>query len=218
MSEAQLPPELVNLVIQVVSESTPGDNTPLLACSLVCRTWAQFTRPHLFTLLKVPEKASRESCLDLLENPDGTIPLTVIRGLQFSKGIDNNIVEAVNDTIGQKVHRVIVTAFKCRRNNLIPSPMFDQVTPLHIQRGMDRRIRDQSVLLIPFIVSRPSLQSLSLESITFPYYQPQMSLMILPAKLQDLTLVRVTTFIELDRDHRQFIRNRFAHRLLQLQL
>ncbi|KAJ7595369.1 hypothetical protein C8J56DRAFT_922168, partial [Mycena floridula] len=195
MSEAQLPPELVDLVIQEVSESTPGDITPLLACSLVCKTWAQFTRPHLFALLKVPAIASRESCVDILENPEGTIPLTIIRGLQFSEGINNNIVEAVNDTIGQKIQRVVVTDFRCGRNNLILSPIFDQVTHLHIQRGMDHRIRSQSVLLIPFIASLPSLQSLSLQSISFPYYRPQMSLMILPAKLQDLTLVRVSGFI-----------------------
>ncbi|KAJ7595396.1 hypothetical protein C8J56DRAFT_922218 [Mycena floridula] len=107
------------------------------------------------------------------------------------------MVEALNDLTGRKIQRIVVKNFRYGQKNLIPSPIFDQLTQLHIRRT-PRHCRIQygtSPLLIPFIASLPSLESLSLESVAFLQFREDAPHLILPKCLQHLTLVNVREFL-----------------------
>ncbi|THU90313.1 hypothetical protein K435DRAFT_968751 [Dendrothele bispora CBS 962.96] len=90
--QPELPPEIVNLIIDLLYDS-PRD---LKACALVCRGWVQQSRYHLFPEISLyPGDVSR--FLDLCDNTHATFSMARIRRFslttnRFNEGVhkDNN--------------------------------------------------------------------------------------------------------------------------------
>ncbi|KAJ7598657.1 hypothetical protein C8J56DRAFT_914646 [Mycena floridula] len=204
MPAHNLPPELLHYIIRYLAATTPGDNSTLFTCSLVCKAWTTWTRPCLFSVLKISANSTWKSCADMLAHPKGTIPLSLIHGLQLSSHhIDIDIVKAVNKLTGRKITRLVIKAILRRSSQsriaLEDRVAFSRLTHLQIEDPSFSSI--SYVDMAGFIQSLPRIRSLVLSGIAIveqvrPFVIPiPATSLVLPPSLRHLTLERVKGFM-----------------------
>ncbi|KAJ7210564.1 hypothetical protein GGX14DRAFT_626178 [Mycena pura] len=180
------PPEVLNLIIEMYTD----DHKTLYSCSLVCKSWLQATRYHIFGDLVLHLGGAYEATfLALLRHPLCTFSASV-RKIWILPAQERDLSKQVNENLTQLSKLTGVRTLRIHRQKIIPpqtlsvlATTFKDVTTLLVA------IRFPALSdAIQFACSFPRLETLHFEPVRTPPGEFPSVDIYMPSHLQTLHL------------------------------